>query len=90
MTSVVQSQTWGITEGVPDGWTVAQKNGFAGDVANSVGYVEEPDGEGGYVIAVLTNGWPGWRSGVDTVEEIAGWVSAALARDLAVGEGVGP
>lgn len=90
MTSVVESQTWGITEGVPDGWTVAQKNGFAGDVANSVGYVEEPDGEGGYVIAVLSNGWPGWRSGVDTVEEIAGWVSAALTRDSAMGEGLDP
>lgn len=81
MSSVVESQTWGATSGVPEGWTVAQKNGFAGSTANSVGYVEEPGGGGGYVVAVLTNGWPGWRAGVDTVEEIAGWVSSSLARE---------
>ena len=39
MTSVVSSQTWGVTEGVPAGWVVAQKNGFAGHIANSVGFV---------------------------------------------------
>lgn len=80
MTSVVESQTWGVTSGVPEGWTVAQKNGFAGSTTNSVGYVEEPDGEGGYVVAILTSGWPGWRAGVETVEEIAGWVSGSLAQ----------
>ena len=78
MTSVVPSQTWGITSGVPSGWTVAQKNGFAGGVANSVGFVEDPDG-GGYVIVVLSNGWPTWSRGVAVVEEIAGWVSSVLA-----------
>ena len=79
MTSVVESQTWGVTGGVPEGWTVAQKNGFAGRTANSVGYIEEPDGEGGYFLAVLTHGWSGWGSGVDPIEEIAGWVADALA-----------
>jgi len=29
MTSVIPSQRWGITAGVPAGWTVANKNGFA-------------------------------------------------------------
>jgi beta-lactamase class A len=81
MTSVIESQTWGVSGGVPEGWTVAQKNGFAGSTANSVGYVEQPGGGGGYVVAVLTSGWPGWRAGVDTVEEISGWVAGALAHE---------
>ena len=81
MTSVVESQVWGVTGGVPDGWTVAQKNGFAGRTANSVGYIEEPDGEGGYLLAILTYGWPGWRSGVAPIEEIAGWVADELATE---------
>jgi hypothetical protein len=80
MTAVVPSQTWGVTNGVPPGWAVAQKNGFAGGVANSVGLVRDPDGSGGYVVAVLSNGWSSWSRGVPVVEEISGWVSAALAR----------
>ena len=79
MTSVVPEQTWGITGGVPEGWTVGQKNGFAGGVANSVGYVARPGRQGGYVIAILTNGWPSWERGVRTVDEISGWVAASLA-----------
>ena len=78
MTSVVPSQTWGITTGVPEGWVVAQKNGFAGGVANSVGFVQHPEGAGGYVIAVLTSGWPRWAAGVPTVNEISGWVSDGM------------
>jgi hypothetical protein len=80
MTSVVASQTWGITQGVPPGWVVGQKNGFAGGVANSVGFVRHPDGANGYVVVVLTNGWSTWNQGVPTVNEIAGWVSQALAQ----------
>jgi len=80
MTSVVPSQTWGITKGVPSGWTVAQKNGFAGHIANSVGFVQAPNSEDGYVVVVLTNGWSDWSRGVPVVEQIAGWVSAELAR----------
>jgi beta-lactamase class A len=78
MTSVVPSQTWGVTEGVPKGWVVAQKNGFAGGVANSAGFVEDPAG-GGYVIVVLTNGWATWSRGIPVVEEIAKWVASVLA-----------
>ncbi len=80
MTSVVPSQTWGVTEGVPSGWVVAQKNGFAGGVANSVGFVRHPDSVEGYVVVVLTNGWSAWERGVPTVNEISGWVSGALAK----------
>jgi beta-lactamase class A len=79
MTSVVPSQTWGASNGVPSGWTVAQKNGFAGHIANSVGFVSEPGGEDGYVIAVLSNGWSHWTRGVPTVDEISGWVAESLA-----------
>ena len=79
MTSVVSEQTWGITRGVPEGWTVGQKNGFAGGVANSVGYVARPGRQGGYVIAVLTNGWSSWERGVRTVDEISSWVADSLA-----------
>jgi beta-lactamase class A len=79
MTSVVPSQKWGVTSGVPADWTVAQKNGFAGHIANSVGFVREPGNDEGYVIAVLTNGWSHWTRGVPVVDEIAGWVADELA-----------
>jgi beta-lactamase class A len=65
---------------VPAGWVVAQKNGFAGHIANSVGFVREPSGAEGYVIAVLSNGWSDWHRGVPVVDEISGWVSGKLAR----------
>ncbi len=77
MTSVLPSQRWGITTGVPTGWVVAQKNGFAGGVANSVGFARHPDGAG-YAIAVLTSGWSTWAAGVPTVNEISGWVKRRL------------
>lgn len=80
MTSVVPSQTWGVTEGVPSDWTVAQKNGFAGHIANSVGFARAPGSSDGYVVAILSNWWSEWRSGVPVVEEIGGWVSSELAR----------
>ena len=80
MTSVVGSQTWGVTAGVPAGWTVAQKNGFAGHITNSVGFVQEPGSTEGYVVVVLSNWWSHWTRGVPAVEEIAGWVSSELAR----------
>jgi hypothetical protein len=70
MTSVVPSQTWGVTAGVPAGWTVAQKNGFAGIVINSVGWVDDPGPGGGYVVAILTQGWPDHPTGIAAVERI--------------------
>jgi beta-lactamase class A len=79
MTSVVPSQTWGVTSGVPSDWTVAQKNGFAGHIANSVGFVQAPGSTEGYVVVVLSNWWSDWHNGVPAVEEVAGWVSSELA-----------
>lgn len=79
MTALVPSQTWGVTNGVPNTWTVAQKNGFAGHIANSVGFVQAPGSTEGYVVVVMTNWWSDWHQGVPVVEEIAGWLSSELA-----------
>jgi len=78
MTSVVPDQTWGITAGVPDSWTVAQKNGFAGRTTNSVGWVDEPGDSRGYVIAILTRGWSSWQQGIPAVERISEQVAETM------------
>lgn len=79
MTSVVPSQTWGVTAGVPSGWQVALKNGFAGIVINSVGWVDEPGSSPGYVVAILTQGWGDHPSGIAAVERISRIVAGAMA-----------
>jgi hypothetical protein len=78
MSGVVDSQTWGVTAGVPGSWTVAQKNGFAGLTTNSVGVIYDAGMEPDYVLAVLSFGWSSWPMGVDAVEEIAGWAAESL------------
>jgi hypothetical protein len=83
MTRVVPSQRWGISAGVPAGWTVALKNGFApsrccGWRLNSTGYVEEPDGQGGYAATVLTDGWPDEASGIVGNETVSRAIAATL------------
>lgn len=70
MSSVVPEQTWGVTAGVPSTWAVAQKNGFAGATINSVGWVDEPGPGNGYVIAILSTGWPNFASGIAAVEVV--------------------
>ena len=82
MTSVDPSQTWGVTAGVPDDWVVAQKNGFAGITINSVGWVDEPGPGDGYVVAILSQGWPDHPSGIAAVEYVSEIVAAAMIRDL--------
>lgn len=83
MTSVVASQTWGVTAGVPADWTVAQKNGFAGITINSVGWVDEPGDSPGYLVAILTRGWPDHPSGIAAVERINRWVAESMTADFA-------
>jgi beta-lactamase class A len=78
MTSVVPSQTWGVTAGVPAGWAVAQKNGFAGIVINSVGWVDEPGPGQGYVVAILSQGWPDHPSGIAAVERVSRIVAEVM------------
>lgn len=77
-------QRWGVRAGVPAGWQVGHKNGFAdsrccGWRVNSVGYVSDPGG-GGYAIAILSDGWPSLGSGIPMVEHVARTVAGSLAR----------
>jgi beta-lactamase class A len=78
MSSVTAGQTWGITAGVPEEWPVAQKNGFAGITINSVGWVDEPGAGSGYLVAILSQGWPDHPSGIGAVEV----VSRAIAETM--------
>ena len=82
MTSVVPDQTWGVTAGVPEDWVVAQKNGFAGQTTNSVGWVDEPGESDGYVIAILTRGWSDWPRGVAAVETVSERAAAIMTSPL--------
>ena len=82
LTAITPSQRWGVRAGVPEGWTVGHKNGFAGSAccgwrANSVGYAADPAG-GGYAVAVFTDGWPNLAAGIPLVEGAASAVAAAL------------
>jgi hypothetical protein len=82
MTSVVPSQQWGISAGVPDRWRVALKNGFfplggGGWRINSAGFVEDLAGSG-YAMVILSDGWPSEASGIAAVESIAAEANAAL------------
>ncbi len=84
MTSVTPSQRWGITAGVPAGWTVANKNGWAPGSdglwnVNSTGVVWDPSG-GGYAIALLSTGWSGEAPGITGIETVSRAVAAQLAR----------
>jgi len=78
MSSVVETQTWGITAGVPDDWTVAQKNGFAGSTINSVGWVDEPGPSQGYVVAILTHGWSTHARGIAATEMISETIAEVM------------
>lgn len=83
MTSVVETQRWGVSAGVPEDWTIALKNGFfpltgIGWRINSVGFVEDPSG-GGYAVAVLTDGWATEVEGIAATELVAEVISGALA-----------
>ena len=80
MTNIDDAQRWGVGTYAPAGSVVAQKNGFAGITANSVGAVVLGSGRG-YALAVLSSGWSYWPQGVATVDTIAGWVHEALGRE---------
>ena len=75
-------QQWGIRSGVPAGWAVGHKNGFApspccGWRVNSVGYVADPAG-GGYAIAILSDSWGSIAEGVPMVEAVSRYVAWSL------------
>jgi beta-lactamase class A len=80
MSRVISSQRWGTPAGAPGDVTVHVKNGWLPDDAgwhvNSIGAFT---GKGrNYLIAVLTDGNPTERYGIDTIEAVA----RAVHRDL--------
>ncbi len=82
LSDINPSQQWGVRSGVPDGWRVGHKNGFAGSKCcgwrvNSVGYVADPLG-GGYSIAILSDRWPNLATGIPMVEAVARLVAVTL------------
>jgi Beta-lactamase enzyme family len=82
MEQVTSSEDWGVSSGVPQGVTVALKNGWLPLTAtnwriNSVGWI---DGQGrDYLLAVLTDGNPTESYGIDTIQGISSLAWAALA-----------
>lgn len=88
MTAVHPTQQWGISAGVPAGWTVALKNGFyptAGAARwriGSTGFVRHDATGSGYAITVMTDQNPDHATGQRLVE----LVSRAVAGSLTTGE----
>jgi hypothetical protein len=83
MGSVVPSQRWGVSAGVPPGNVVRLKNGFAGSACcawriNSVGVVEHVGGP--LVLAVLSDGWGSMAQGIPAIESVARAVNNSVAR----------
>ena len=84
MTAVHPTQQWGITAGVPAGWTVALKNGFypASGPARwrigSTGFVRDDATGAGYAITVMTDQNPDHETGQRLVELVARHVASTL------------
>jgi hypothetical protein len=83
MSDVHPLQEWGISAGVPVGWTVAQKNGFypstgVGWRVGSSGFVRQDTADQGYAITVMTEGASSQRTGIRLVEEVARRAAGAL------------
>lgn len=84
MSSVHPTQRWGISAGLPKGWSVALKNGFYpmrgyGWRAASTGFAHADSGGGGYAITVLTDGGSSQWQGMRLVETVTRRVAALLA-----------
>lgn len=83
MADVHPVQQWGITAGVPVGWSVALKNGFyprdaIGWRVGSSGFVRQDDADQGYAITVMTEGAGTQTTGIRLVEEVARRAATAL------------
>lgn len=83
MSSVTPLQEWGISAGVPHGWSVAQKNGFYpldGKAwrTGSSGFVRRNDGDQGYAITVMTYGGGDQTNNVRLVEELSRRAASVL------------
>ena len=83
MTAVHPLQRWGITAGVPAGWTVALKNGFypasgLGWRVGSSGFVRRDDADQGYAITVMTEKAPNQATGIAITEDVSRQVAATI------------
>ncbi len=84
MTSVHPTQRWGISAGVPAGWTVALKNGFyplsgaARWRIGSSGFVRDDLTGQGYAITVQSDRNPTHAAGQSLVEYVAAEVATVL------------
>ena len=83
METVHPMQEWGISAGVPEGWTVAQKNGFypasgLGWRLGSSGFVRRDDADEGYAATVMVEGAATEAQGIAIVEEVSRRVAAHL------------
>lgn len=83
MSDVQPTQRWGISAGVPLGWSVALKNGFypsryAAWRIGSSGFVRRADSDHGYAITVMTDRGPDHFTGMRLVETVSRRVAAAL------------
>ncbi|MBA3946207.1 MAG: serine hydrolase [Herpetosiphonaceae bacterium] len=80
MAHVVPDQAWGISAGVANGTFVALKNGWYPDNdgwgVHSMGIVHAPNKN--YTIAIFTSQDPSMAYGIDTVQQVAASVYAAV------------
>jgi len=86
MRTVVSTQDWGVSGGVPASATVELKNGWVwtgtseGVRINSVGHIAGSGRD--YVIAIMSRNNPSMPYGVDTVEGVSRLVWATLTKPL--------
>jgi hypothetical protein len=84
MHSVVHpTQRWGITAGVPHGWSVSLKNGFYpfgghGWRVGSTGFVRNVRRGGGYAITIMTDQDRSQDAGIRLVERVSRHVARRL------------
>ena len=84
MSRVHPTQQWGITAGVPTGWSVALKNGFYPMRGNgwrigSTGFVRDGSTGQGYAITVMTDRNRSHVAGMRLAETVSRRVAAVLA-----------
>src|SRR3546814_16836380 len=84
MSHVHPLQQWGITAGVPHGWSAALKNGFypssgIGWRVGSSGFVRRDAAEHGYAVTIMTEGARDQETAVGMWEEVSRRMACALA-----------
>jgi beta-lactamase class A len=82
MESIIPSEDWGVSGGVPSGVTIALKNGWlplSGESdwqVNSIGWIS---GDGrNYIVAILDTGNPTEQYGIDTINQMSGQIWGEL------------